>query len=565
MPLNIRERIAAARAADAPELGQAKVRFVNVTVIGLYFIVSFLWDGVLEYHELRSTILVTGILLLGLVHLGWILWRPGVDHTRRRVAVILDITSVTLSMLSAGDTGVMLYGLYPWIVIGNGFRFGRWYLHYAQVLAVAGYMTVWLLSPSWSQHTTLLSTALLLVLLAIPWYVSLLLAGLHAANQRLQEARGEAEAANAAKTRFLAAASHDLRQPMQALSMYVSVLEERVQDPGSRRVVSGLQLSVRTLEQLFDSLLDISKIESGIIKPNAVAFPLMPLIDQVVAAERPIAAQKGLDLRVVRTAAGVRSDPVLLARMLKNLVTNAVRYTERGRIVVGCRRTRGGSLRLEVVDSGVGIPAQEHERIFDEYYQLPGASAQGFGLGLAIVKGLGELLGHAVTVRSAVGHGSVFSVELERALDAPAPAPVDLGLSPRSVLAGISVVVVDDDAEIRNSMRLLLESWGCRYVGGATAAEVEDKLRAQGLTPDAVIADYLLADAMDGLQAIDRLRAAHGRYLPALVITGTPNVRLLRQRAAGGVPVAVKPVSPGVLRAFLSQGVRKPGGASAPI
>jgi len=320
---------------------------------------------------------------------------------------------------------------------------------------------------------------------------------------------------------------------------------------------------VRTLEQLFDGLLDISKIESGIVKPNTVAFPLMPLIEQVVAAERPLAAHKGLDLRVVHTAACVRSDPALLARMLKNLVTNAIRYTERGRIVVGCRRTPGGGFRLEVVDSGVGIPAHEHERIFDEYYRLPGSSAQGFGLGLAIVKGLGELLGHAVAVRSAVGRGSIFSIELERALDAPAPSPADLALSAHSQLSGVCVVLVDDDVEIRNSMRLLLESWGCRYVGGATAADVEDQIRAQGLEPDAVIADYLLADSMNGLHAIDQLRAAHGRHLPALIITGTPNAQLLRQRAAGGVPVAVKPVSPGVLRAFLSQGVRRRG-VSAP-
>ena len=484
----------------------------------------------------------------------------GVSHLRRRTAVVLDMSAITMLMLSSGETGVVLYGLYPWVVLGNGFRFGRWYLHYAQALAIAGYATVWLLSPFWSNHTAL-GTALLLVLIAVPWYVSLLLAGLHAANQRLQEARREAETANAAKTRFLAAASHDLRQPMQALSMYASVLEERVKDAASMRVVDGIQLSVKALERLFDGLLDISKIELGVVKPNPFSFPLMPLIERVVAAEMPLAIRKGLDVRIVRTYASVTSDPALLERMLKNLVTNAIRYTERGRIVVGCRRAAAGRLRLEIVDSGIGIPAQEHARIFDEYYQVPGSSPQGVGLGLPIVKALGNLLGHTVTVRSRPGHGSTFSIELDRAADVLSLPAFDLG-SARKPLGGVTVVLLDDDAEIRNSMGLLLESWGCRCVAGATAAEVEERLRSQALTPDALIVDYLLADATNGLQAVDRLRAAFGGDLPALVITGTPNALPLRQRPAT-VSVAVKPIPPGKLRAFLSQGMRRGGARTA--
>jgi signal transduction histidine kinase/CheY-like chemotaxis protein len=374
--------------------------------------------------------------------------------------------------------------------------------------------------------------------------------------------RGEAVAANIAKSKFLAAASHDLRQPMQALSMYASVLEERVSGAGALRVVRGIELSVRTLEQLFDSLLDISKIESGVIKPDVVAFALMPLIERVVEAEIPIAAQKNLELRVARTSACVRSDPALLERMLKNLVTNAIRYTERGTILVGCRRLNGGRLRLDVVDSGIGIPAHEQERIFDEYYQLAGKSAQGLGLGLPIVKSLGELLGHAVAVRSAPGRGSVFSIELERAAE-PVVPPASPSPSLQT-LKGLNVVVVDDDVEIRDSVRLLLESWECRCIGGATAAEVELELRAQQLRPDALIVDYRLAEAMDGPQVIEYMRAAFGAELPALIITGTANLPLLRERAVG-IPIAMKPVPPGKLRAFLSQSLRHASGAASDI
>jgi CheY-like chemotaxis protein len=239
--------------------------------------------------------------------------------------------------------------------------------------------------------------------------------------------------------------------------------------------------------------------------------------------------------------------------MLKNLVINAIRYTERGGIVVGCRHVGADRLRLEVVDSGIGIPGEEQERIFDDYYQLGGASAQGLGLGLPIVKSLGALLGHVVTMRSAPGRGSVFSIELGRT--AAPSAPAASAFAAHAALGGTRVVVVDDDVEIRNSMRLLLEGWGCRYTGGATLAEVEQQLRSGGLAPHAVIVDYRLADATTGLQVIGRLRELFGKDLPALVITGTPNASLLQQQFAG-IPFAMKPIPPGKLRAFLSQVVR---------
>jgi branched-chain amino acid transport system permease protein len=496
------------QAVDPLELDQSKVRLVIGFVIGSYLLIAALWDGVVDRMELSELALVVCFLL----------------------------------MLLAGETGVMLYVIYPWVVIGNGFRYGRWYLHYSQAVALAGLIAVLFGSAYWRENA-LLGASLFLVLVAVPWYVSMLLTRLHAA-------RAEAEAANAAKTKFLAAASHDLRQPMQALSMYASVLEERVGDADVLRVVRGVQLSVRTLEHLFDGVLDISKIESGVIKPTVVGFALMPLIERVIEAELPIAALKKLELRVVRTSACVRSDPALLERMLKNLVTNAIRYTQRGKIVVGCRRLGDARLRLEVADSGVGIPAQEQKRIFDEYYQLEGASAQGLGLGLPIVKSLGELLGHPVTVRSAVGRGSVFSIELERCEDTP--ARVDADPSPMRPLHGIAVVLVDDDVEIRDSMRLLLESWGCRYAGGATLAEAERELRAHRMTPDAVIVDYRLADTMTGLQVIERLRARFGEGLAALVITGTPDAALVQHQFAS-IPCATKPIPPGKLRAFLAQ------------
>ena len=552
------KRFAAARAADALEFEQALIRIYVVACCFAYFLAYMLWDGFLDDREHVVLVAGAGEFLVCMALLGWILLRPGVNHLRRRTGMVADMTACTMFMLLNEESGTLLFTVYLWVAIGNGFRFGRWSLHYAQALAIAGFTIVAIFNPYWQQHASL-TVALFVGLVAIPWYVSLLISRLNAATQRLHEARGEAEAANTAKTKFLAAASHDLRQPMQALSMYTSVLEDRVTDPNSLRVVHGIQLSVRTLEQLFDSLLDISKIESGVIRPRVVEFPLMPLIDNVIEAERPIAEQRKLDLRGVRTSVSVRSDPALLERMLKNLVTNAIRYTERGRIVVGCRRRGGDRLALEVVDSGIGIPAEEQDRIFEDYYQIAGNVAQGLGLGLPIVKSLGELLGHRVAVRSAPGHGSVFSIELERAGNLVVPVAgtsTDArgGIPSRDTLRGIGVVLVDDDVEIRHSMQLLLEGWGCRVASGGTLAEVQDKLRRQRMAPDALIIDYQLT-AITGLQVIDQLRAAHGRQLPALIITGTANLTLLQQRAPG-IPVAIKPVPPGKLRAFLSQARR---------
>src|SRR5262245_15785120 len=243
LPVALRARLAAARDADALEFEQAKLRLILMGLVELYFVVNFLWDRILDDGELAVVALVLGVIVLCAAHFAWVLLRPGANHSRWRVGALLDTSAVTLCMALTGETGAPLYGLYLWVIISNGFRFGRWYLHYTQALAVLGFASVVWFSDFWAEYPAL-SGALFLVLIAIPIYVSQLASRLRAASRRLQEARGEAEAANAAKTRFLAAASHDLRQPMQALSMYASVLDERIKDPDTQRMLHGVQLSV---------------------------------------------------------------------------------------------------------------------------------------------------------------------------------------------------------------------------------------------------------------------------------------------------------------------------------
>jgi len=552
---SVREKMAAARAADALELEQGLLRIFLTGGVMLYLIAVFLWDGAIQPRERTMILMMGGVMLHPFILVGWMLLLPGVNQVRRLMGTVCDMVAMTVTMVMGDEAAAIVFPLFLWVVIGNGFRFGIWHLHFAQILSLAGFALVVALSEFWQRHVDM-SVAVFVALVLIPMYVRLLLSRLQAVNEHLEEARGEAEAANAAKTSFLAAASHDLRQPMQALSMYTSVLEERVTEAAAMRVVNGIQLSVKTLEQLFDSLLDVAQIESGVIRPRVGAFALMPLMEQVVRAELPLSAQKGLAVRVVPTSAHVLSDPALLERMLKNLLTNAIRYTEKGGILVGCRRSGAAHLRIEVVDSGIGIPTREQDRIFDEYYQVSGASGQGLGLGLPIVKSLGDLLGHRVAVRSAPGRGSVFSIELQRVPPSAVPAGLPAAVPP--ALSGARVVLVDDDVEIRDSVRLLLEGWGCHAVSGASAAEVEEKLHAQHLTPDALIVDYRLADSSTGPQVVERLRAMFGQGLPALMITGSPNAALL-QRDFAGIPVALKPVAPGKLRAFISEAMRQAG------
>ena len=288
----LRERLAAARGGDAVEYEQALLRIAIDSLIFVYFLVVYLSDRVLSDQELGVlAFLGGGCFALALAYFTVLVAFPGVSHGRRVFGVVRDMTALTAVLVLGDDVGALFAGLFVWIPIGNGFRFGRTYLHYAQGLALAGLAVVLLASPFWRQHFNV-GLAFVIAAIAIPWYVSLLIARVQTANRRTEEARGEAEAANVAKTRFLAAASHDLRQPMQALSMYASVLERRVADDDARRIVHGVQLSVTTLERMFDSLLDIAKIESGVVKQHVVVFPLMPLVERVIEGERAIAEQK---------------------------------------------------------------------------------------------------------------------------------------------------------------------------------------------------------------------------------------------------------------------------------
>jgi signal transduction histidine kinase len=372
--------------------------------------------------------------------------------------------------------------------------------------------------------------------------------------RKVEERTHQLELANLAKTRFLAAASHDLRQPLHALNLFVGQLRGEADEKERRRLVARIEAAVAAMNELFDALLDISKLDAGVLAPQLADFPVAQVLTRVEATFAAAAREKGIKLRVLPSNGRVRSDFVLLERILLNLVSNAVRYTTRGGVLIGCRR-RGASLRIDVCDSGIGIPADEQRKIFGEFYQVAADREQhrGLGLGLAIVDRLSTLLGHPVELISTPGRGSRFSVHVPAAQEQVERASLP-DVMP-NLARGKLIVVLDDDAMVRDAMRGLLRSWGCEVVTGESA---EVALASTGRRPpDLIIADYHLTDGNSGIHAIEQLRSAAGWPVPAFLLSGDTAPDRLREASETGHQLLHKPVEPMALRAMLNRCLRR--------
>lgn len=372
--------------------------------------------------------------------------------------------------------------------------------------------------------------------------------------RELSAQRDEAERANVSKSKFLAAASHDLRQPLHALTLFASALDERIRYPEVRKIVDNINASVRALEKLFNALLDISRLDAGVLQPEVRDFRLQESFARMIAEFAPEAEAKKLALTGAAGDVVVRSDPALLERILRNYLSNAVRYTERGGIAITCA-PHAGQVRIEVADSGIGIPAAQHREIFDEFHQLGNPERdreKGLGLGLAIVDRVARLLGHPIEVESAPGEGSRFSVTvpLGDARRIAAEGDREAALAGGD-LAGVRAVVVDDEIGVRDGMRTLLEQWGCEVAVAGSEDEAIDAANRLTGVPDAVIVDYRLRDGRTGVEAVARLNREFERTIPALIVTGDTAAERLREAKASGYQLVHKPVQPAMLRAFL--------------
>ncbi|HYH37481.1 MAG TPA: PAS domain-containing hybrid sensor histidine kinase/response regulator [Azospirillum sp.] len=375
------------------------------------------------------------------------------------------------------------------------------------------------------------------------------------AEQALEEARAAAEQANQAKSRFLAAASHDLRQPMQSMFLFAGALRSRLDDPQGQDMLTMLERGLDTLKGLLDSLLDVSRLDANVIEPRLEPLAIRPFLDDIVAAYQPVAASRGLEVRIgEHCEVQVLSDPMLLGRMVRNLVENAIRYTERGGVVVDCV-IDGDAVLIEVRDTGIGIAPDQIDRIFEEFHQIgnPGRDkARGLGLGLAIVQRLSGILGHPVAVRSAPGRGSVFSVRVPLNSASPLPSPIP---EPHAEASrdGKLVVLVDDDAIVLLGLRATLESCGYQTLIAGSIDQALDRLAADGRTPDLVISDYRLRGGAVGTDAVRAIRQHAGRPLPGIILTGETGAECARDAAEHSCSIIHKPVTPRQLAACLER------------
>jgi len=386
------------------------------------------------------------------------------------------------------------------------------------------------------------------------------------ATQALRERKEEAETATLAKSRFLAAASHDLRQPTHALGMFVARLAQLPHDAETQHLIVNLEASVRAMQDLLDALLDMSRLDADAVKVNLRAFAMAELLEPLQNGMMPVAMEKGLRLRVRPSKAWVRSDPVLLNRILLNLVGNALRYTRQGGILVACRPSRGGShLRIEVWDSGIGIAPEHQQDIFKEFFQIANPErdrSKGLGLGLHIVDRTAKLLGCSLWLKSVPGRGTRFSIEVPTVVPGNPQlvfAPPDL--LPAGELNELQVLVVEDDIASAQALSDLLASWGCTV---QVAEDLQGGLSSVSATfmPQVILSDYRLRNGENGMDTLQRLRVALGRQVPACLMSGDTDPVLMQACRDAGLPLLHKPVRPAKLRALLrrlAQGDDMPG------
>jgi signal transduction histidine kinase/CheY-like chemotaxis protein len=368
--------------------------------------------------------------------------------------------------------------------------------------------------------------------------------------EKLRLQKEAAEEANRAKSRFLAAASHDLRQPVHALTMFVETLRGCNLAPEPRRLVAHIGESVAAMDELFSALLDISKLDAGVVEPQLQSFAIQALFERLGRNYAAEAAGKGLELRFCPCSLSVRSDPLLLERILGNLISNAIRYTRSGRVVVGCRR--GTLLRLQVWDTGCGIPAERTESIFQEFFQLQNPErdrTKGLGLGLAIVRRLTAFLDHPLSVSSVPGGGSVFTVSVPAADSADPP---ELS-GPQTISAtdhGL-ILVIDDETAIQEAMRSLLTSWGHDVITAGSGSEMTERLVSCPARPNLIICDFRLREEENAIAIIRQLQSEYNEEIPAMLISGDTAPDRLNEARRSGFLLLHKPVPGSKLRAAI--------------
>jgi signal transduction histidine kinase/CheY-like chemotaxis protein len=544
----LRRAISGTRRPDSSydaEAGQSLVRVVLTVVVAAYAMIGNLLELVDESADLVFQIYMPVFMTVTCLMFAAIRLWPGVYHWRRIFCMVLDFGTLTLLMTLGGPFMAPMASLLLWVTVGFGMRYGTRYLVGATIAALVSLMLIAVFSPFWRAQPYLVATFVLTSLI-VPFYANLLLAD-------TREAYRSADAANLAKSRFLAQASHDLRQPIHAISLFTNCLREAGLAPSERQMVENIEHSLQSVRRMFRSLLDIATLDSGGVVPRMQPVPLGAILRDVVTQHQEAARRAGVELRLVETGLTVESDPGLLTVMLQNLVSNAVKYAPGARVLIGCRR-RGSGVDVLVIDRGIGVAPEHQPHLFEEFYRVqpPGRDVEGVGLGLAIVQRMAQLIGAGVELRSIPGRGTTVALT-GLCVTEPPPAPPHpddrpdgrpRSSPPQSLLQGLRVLLIEDDPAVLLSTQMLMERWGC------TVHAHEQPPR--DVPPcDMIVADFDLNGPLTGGDAIAIARAALGAPIPAIVITAHDEARVRERLGEAGLPILPKPMRPAELRALM--------------
>lgn len=520
-----------------PERGQAIVRLVIANIFVAYTAYLLLSDQV---PSPSKWVLIGYSIFLETTSIGFlalVIWSPGVNHVRRVTSMFHDYGSIVFALIHGDEAMLPITGVLLWVTVGNGFRFGTRYLLASTILALIGLGVTSYYTPYWRAQPYIPVTLVVMTII-VPAYAYMLLA-------RVQKAHAAALEANLAKSRFLAQASHDLRQPIHAISLFTACLRDAGLGPEEKRMVDNIDKSLQGVSRLFRSLLDVSTLDSGKVKPRMETVALGSILEDVARQNSQAAQWAGVELRVVPTRAHVHADGSLIATMVQNVVSNALKYAPGRPVLIGCRR-RGGTLSIEVLDRGEGIPASAQPQVFEEFFQLRKLGEkdiEGVGLGLSIVKRLAGLMGMSASIRSRERKGTAIVIEGLKIVDA-AVAPPKPRAAPVASMNGLRVLLVEDDESVLLATATLLEKWGC-------AVQAEIRVPTTGSTCDLVITDFDLGKGSTGADCIAAVRRLNGRKVPAVVMTGHDAKRVRQELGDADVPILSKPVRPAELRSIV--------------
>lgn len=527
----------------AAELMQSRVRFAIFIVVTCYITVSSIIVSPINAIEPWAKALLIFYCFYALIAVGFyalVVRFPGHYPARRLLSMVNDYVALGYSIIVSCTVMLPIYAVIVWITVGNGMRFGRRYLYTASFLAQMTIAVVFMLTPVWQADPILVLT-LSITALIVPIYASTLL-------RRIEVAKRAAETASIAKSRFLAQASHDLRQPLHAISLFLFSLQQTGLNTGQKAIADRIDRSLHGVARLFRSLLDVSTLDSGSISPRTEPVRLGELLADIVQQNSQLAKWSGTRLSVVDTRHVILADRALLATMIQNLVSNALKFAEGRRVVVGCRR-RGGSVAIQIWDQGDGIAEEHLPNLFDEFFQVKKSSdpdRQGVGLGLSIVMRMAQLLKLEVEVASRPGKGSVFTIgNLPLFRGVACPAPESRQFIAEAPIAGMKVMLVEDDSDVLAATKEMLESWGCWPTAFTT---IPDKME----NFDLVITDYDLGDGKTGADCINIVRERVGWHLPAIIVTGHDEGRIDREINDPQILVLKKPLRPAELRSAIS-------------